>query len=647
MGAADAELLRRHRPYLLWDTQDALRALSAESAVSIEGSLLKRGEQVLAGADSEGGLPLSLELLADPALLAPSTSDRLHQPSMPVVAMLRLQRDTRFSGRIYGRCIRTGGAIWLQYWCWLYDGPSTLFGGRRCEGDWKAIQLGLDSTSEEPVSLTLSQRRRGEWRPADEADAIEWQPCREECAAGCRHPRIYVAPFSHSLYFEAGTHFRPPRVDNPDGALSEDLPEVEAPAPWVEWPGRWGSSAWLGVRSPRGPALRPVEWDPDRFQREARRQPSRTERLLARLGRGSRPPVPCIDSAELQGDTVVVRWRVEPADGRGGTRWMLITVHARGEPGRMLARRVVRCRSGTGQALIPVADRPLPALEVRASSFGRLRVRSETSTAQPVSVPKPWDQRVRGVRDQWSPRVWKWFCQLLLKDLTNAGAATVEELEQRQFSVLDLPLDRAELVAVTEHARRTGLIEPLGQERRADRSTPAETEWIPSESGRLRLRGVTRWALSGFGAIPSVLLVTAASFLPSSPIKDIGDIDRVALVVFAAAMIEILGVGIYLAHRYAGGAGSRTIATQWSRHAVEVPALNRWHRSRVNYFLLFVIAASSLLLVAALAGGIPFGVATVPYVLMFIAQTLLVAWNVLRLNLATEARAAARKSGRG
>lgn len=631
-AATDRELLQRHRPCLLWDSQDDYRALSAKSIVVNRGNLLLRGDHVLAGANGEGGRRLSLELLADEASAEPK-GDRLAEAPAPQAASLRMQRDSRYSNRVYGRCRRTEDGIWLQYWLWLYYNPKALLGFGRHEGDWELIQIRLDPLTHEPVAATYSQHGHGEHKEGEDFGDIEWR----SCDGGCAHPVVYVAPFSHASYFEAGTHIRLPITDNPDGTFFDGLPTVEVFGAWNRWQGRWGASNRLLSVSPRSPRNQPNQWIPWRFQRRAKRRKPRESRLLWKLGRRTFPRTPAIDSAALHGDTVVVRWRTPPAPWWRGARWVLLTAHSQEPRPRLLAKRVVRA-AGSGETRIPVSERPLPALEVRASSFNWLRQRSDASAAHLAAAEKEPDRGAPRARDDWSQRIWRWFSVKVLRSLVDDGAATVEELRRRKIDVLDLALDAVELTAVLDHARRTGLIEPLGQDGRPDGTTIRATEWIPSERGRFRVLGPVRWALTGVSAIPSALLLGLFSILLKEPVEDLLHSDPVVAAVIALVAVEILVLSLISAHRYFSGASARTIARAWSRHAVELPELNRWYQGRSNAQVLASVVGSALLM-GVVAGVAPLAVASGAVVLAVLAQVAVVARMGTYTQLTAEARA--------
>lgn len=146
----------------------------------------------------------------------------------------------------YGRVVKQGSDIWLQYWLWYYyNNGQAGFGDH--EGDWELVQVHLDNAwvPDEVVFAAHSHAARcttGEF----------------ELSATSGGPVVYVGNGSHASYPEEGEYLTElfPFVDT----AFPDLEEVPAVIPtvidlaqeefsWLEWPGRWGGSA----SSPRGP----------------------------------------------------------------------------------------------------------------------------------------------------------------------------------------------------------------------------------------------------------------------------------------------------------------------------------------------------------------------------------------------------------
>lgn len=97
---SDQALLLRHRPLLLWDSQDDFRAMSAESIMVNPGNVLEADGRIVAVAAGEGGRELTLDLLADGIEgVEFDKGARLKEAPFPFVAARRLQSDDRYARR--------------------------------------------------------------------------------------------------------------------------------------------------------------------------------------------------------------------------------------------------------------------------------------------------------------------------------------------------------------------------------------------------------------------------------------------------------------------------------------------------------------------------------------------------------------------
>jgi hypothetical protein len=582
----DEELLRRHRPYLRYDSQEDYRVVAAGTIAAWPGNRLLRGKDVIAGVSGEGGRVLTMDILSDG-----EKSDYLAEAAWPVLAARRLQADPDYANRVYGRVVR-GRKVWLQYWMWLYYNPKHLLGFGRHEGDWELVQIALDPETLAPVAATYAQHGHGEKQ--DDVTCVRWERCEPGCAGPCRHPVVYVAPFSHASYFEPGTHAYGTGIDNPDGDVFEALPEVvplEA-RPWHAWPGRWGAIAGLLGKGPRSPARQPKAWDPEKFHRRARQRPPKERRLLWKLGQHTYPAKPLIERAELRADTVVVGYRLRRTMLRR-PRWLLVSVHDGGRRDRTVRKRILRVRGREGETRLPLRPDDVPrALTVTASAFNVLRQRSDATDDVPVRPGAPLP-----LRDDWSARVWKAFHRALLADLARHGASSLADLKRRRFHVLELALDEQELLAVVDSARRAGLIAPLGQERRPDGGAIEADEWAPTDAGRSRMQGFVRVGLKTATMVPWAVVAGLVGRAAAPWISN----QNPVVFVFCAATLLVLA---WTAWRYGQGAGAPVIAKQWSRHAVELPVLNRWQRrlafTAVPALVLAVGAAAFALLTISL-----------------------------------------------
>ena len=107
-------------------------------------------------------------------------------------------RDRRAD--IYGRAVRTGTRIVLQYWLFYYDNPLILpptpvgTFWQSHEGDWELVNVVLDS-DETPLDAAYSQHCSGQRKA--------WSGVTKS-PSGSTHPVAYVALGSHANYFAPG-----------------------------------------------------------------------------------------------------------------------------------------------------------------------------------------------------------------------------------------------------------------------------------------------------------------------------------------------------------------------------------------------------------------------------------------------------------
>ena len=175
---------------------------------------------------------------------------------------------------VYGRVVRDGRNIVLQYWLFYYDNlyrypflpPGAIWQSH--EGDWEVVNVVL-SNAKRPLSLGLSQHCSGETRPWAETQLRDG------------HAVVYVALGSHANYFETGVH-EIDRACLPSQVIAffeqAGLPlpaDVAAPGPtvgprrlsttagelaevsdgspgWIAFPGFWGELEYFSAPAPIG-----------------------------------------------------------------------------------------------------------------------------------------------------------------------------------------------------------------------------------------------------------------------------------------------------------------------------------------------------------------------------------------------------------
>jgi hypothetical protein len=372
------ELLRRHRPLLMFDAQEPYLAISAESITVNPGNRLLRGKDTVLGEVADDGSGLSLADLVDyPGSEQPDDSDRLDEGPRYLGDARRLQANPAIAERAYGRAVRDGSWLWLQYWFWEYYNPKHVLGFGRHEGDWELIQIGLEDGT--PRVATYAQHNG--------AAGCAWEELEHREDGDGVHPVVYVAPFSHASYFEARTHWHPGGPDTPDGNGPAYLPRLERFEAWATWPGRWGSSTGvlarisggrLGGRSPASPGAQRGRWErPTEFHDKARRKRpfGLIDRALWTLGRRTYPLSPEID-AELGGTELRGTYSVVKSLLRRPTQ-IYFTAHDPDEEGQpVLCSTTVAVKGSKGSWELELPRAPDRCL-IRASTFNRIRQRSD------------------------------------------------------------------------------------------------------------------------------------------------------------------------------------------------------------------------------------------------------------------------------
>lgn len=292
-------LLERHKPRLVYDSQEAYFADSAAVFTDSPTNSLKRAN----GAPIATPPKLSLEYLgrttygdATKVLAGDVLGDGTRHYAANARAMHA--KAPRYRDRVYGHAVADSkGRLWLQYWLFYYYNDynlvGRLVGGGRHEGDWELVQIRLDG--EQPVQVVYSQHKTAESRP--------W--------AAAKHaqntPLVYVARGSHANYFSTGSHFTGTWFDQADGKGPTINPTLEVvgdqePA-WLHWPGWWGDTKEgllpLDSRSPNSPGRR-VHWlDPSKLNgAEPKQAPA--------------PPAPPKAVAHREGDRIVVDYEADP-----------------------------------------------------------------------------------------------------------------------------------------------------------------------------------------------------------------------------------------------------------------------------------------------------------------------------------------------
>jgi hypothetical protein len=232
-------LLERHKPRLVYDSQEAYFADSAAVFTDSPTNILKRAN----GAPIATPPKLSLDYLGrqtygdgTKVLRDDVLGDSTRHYAKNAKAMH--DRAPRYRDRAYAHARKDSkGRLWLQYWLFYYYNDYNLvgrfLGGGRHEGDWELVQLRLGA-DEKPELAVYSQHKTAEAKP--------WSATGKDKDT----PLIYVARGSHANYFGPGSHFTGTWFDQADGKGPRITPTLEIvsdtePA-WLLWPGHWGDT---------------------------------------------------------------------------------------------------------------------------------------------------------------------------------------------------------------------------------------------------------------------------------------------------------------------------------------------------------------------------------------------------------------------
>src|SRR3954454_11385979 len=135
------ELLRRHVPHVIYDTQETYFADSAAEWLDFAANRLCDGAgAVLAAVGSNPKLSLDYLGAAYPGGLAATDKDAIGCETREYQQLYAaLHTQDRYRNRVYGRAVEGQHALWLQYWFFYFYNEAPLdwvkFG--RHEGDWE------------------------------------------------------------------------------------------------------------------------------------------------------------------------------------------------------------------------------------------------------------------------------------------------------------------------------------------------------------------------------------------------------------------------------------------------------------------------------------------------------------------------------
>jgi hypothetical protein len=188
--------------------------------------------------------------------------------------------------------------------------------------------------------------------------------------------------------------------------------------------------------------------------------------------------------------------------------------------------------------------------------------------------------------EHWQPRTWTRFRYAVLKKIYDSGAHSASELYANPPTILFLPLNRAEIRATLDSARRRGLIAPLhpGAVQLSNRE-----EWILTEEGRRAIRHGLPWLMEKMGGLPKSLSAIVALLgslglgrLVSQWFKDHDSGDVMLVVFLLVAVVVIAGSALLAARSRDTGVNTRkAVVRDWRRWAVERP---QWHEIATSTF---------------------------------------------------------------
>ena len=192
----------------------------------------------------------------------------------------------------------------------------------------------------------------------------------------------------------------------------------------------------------------------------------------------------------------------------------------------------------------------------------------------------------------------------ILQTLHVHGAMSVDELVERPVELLQVPLNRQEIVELLDDARRHELVTTLDHERRPDGSEIDTPEWALTERGRDSLHGVAGW-LARLGprlaGVVGVFVPLGAAIGLGSALDEL-DVSPLFLVgvVFGVALFAYVTLALLRTHLR--GAYPERVAAHWPRLEEQHPAAHEllvresafWARAPLHGAVLLALYAGAL-----------------------------------------------------
>ena len=292
-------LLERHKPRLVYDSQEAYFADSAAIWTDSTTNVLKRQDATVLARPPKLALGFLGEMAyadSKPAFKTDAIGDTTRSYAANAA---KLHKQAKYANRVHGHARKDSqGRLWLQYWLFYYYNDYQLLGplsGGNHEGDWELVQVRLDA-AEQPQQIVYSQHKLAESKTWMVAPRIG------------NTPLVYVARGSHANYFGKGSHWTGNWFDQADGKGPQITPalvvlEDRSPA-WVLWPGSWGDTKpgilRLDSSSPVSPGVRPYWLDPVKLSGTMPKQGAPA------------PPAPPRATVPRTPESVVVRFDAPP-----------------------------------------------------------------------------------------------------------------------------------------------------------------------------------------------------------------------------------------------------------------------------------------------------------------------------------------------
>jgi hypothetical protein len=173
--------------------------------------------------------------------------------------------------------------------------------------------------------------------------------------------------------------------------------------------------------------------------------------------------------------------------------------------------------------------------------------------------------------ENWRPETWRHFRFAVLRQLRNHGAQSVDEIAAAPPSVLFLRLNRTEVRAILDSARRLGLITPLDVMASAE-AFARQTEWAVTARGNRAIRYGLPWVLGRLD--PNTVLKAAVTFVigllsAGAAVQWLTSLDvtEVAVGIEIAVLLLWILISVVLAvrSRTAGAEARRATSEDWQR----------------------------------------------------------------------------------